>query len=63
MKQNVRPSMAILLAVIAVALLGFVGYKVMAGSSAQPQANPRPADPNDDRYKAHLPPGVGGGNQ
>lgn len=61
MKQNVRPSTIIVLVVIAALVLGFMSYRVFTGTSSGPQANPRPSNPTDDRYKPHLPAGVGGG--
>ena len=62
MKQKIHPVAAALLAVVAVAILGLLGYRVFtAAGSSEPKANPRPANPEDERYKSHLPPGVGGG--
>jgi len=62
-KQKIHPVAAALLAVVAVTILGLLGYRVFtaAGSSSEPKANPRPTNPEDERYKSHLPPGVGGG--
>lgn len=63
MKQNVRPPVLILLAVIAVAVLGLLGYRVFTGTPSGPQAAPRPSNPTDARYKPNLPAGIGGGGQ
>lgn len=63
MKQSVNPVMAAVLAVIAVLVLGLIGYKVItsASSAALPQANPQPANPDDPKYKSRLPHGISGG--
>ena len=63
MKQRVNPVMAGVLALIAVVVLGLISYRVFTapGSSSEPRANPQPTNPNDEKYKPHLPEGVGGG--
>ncbi len=62
-KQTVNPVVAAVLAVIAFVGLSFIGYHVYtsAGSSSLPTANPQPLDPNDEKYKSRLPPGISGG--
>jgi hypothetical protein len=62
-KQNLNPVTATVLAVLAVVVLGLLGYRVFTatGSSSLPQANPRPTNPDDPKYTPHLPKNVGGG--
>jgi hypothetical protein len=60
-KQSVNPVKAAVAAVVVLAALGLIGYKMFgSGSSSLPQANVRPADANDERFKPKLPDGVGG---
>ncbi|MCW3095784.1 MAG: hypothetical protein JWL77_1402 [Chthonomonadaceae bacterium] len=64
MKQSVKPMVAAIATVIVIFVLGLIGYRIFTatGSSSLPQANIRPADPNDERFKPKLPEGISGGN-
>ena len=64
MKQSINPVMAAVVTVLVVIVVGLIGFKVFTavGSSSLPQANPQPADPNDERFKPRLPQGLSGGS-
>ncbi len=64
MKQKVSPVMVAVIVLVLLGVIGAVGYSIFKGKGDSGDSNQTivklPAD-TDNRFKAHLPPNVGGG--